>query len=225
MSSKIRESTLDISKAERKVVKIRIPRPTSRSDRRSAIEKMDGLTSGPNGINSVNTPHRKEIVDMITIMGTQGFMPRLNIKARTNILSQMLLRSFGCTVVSSFDQKTNQFDSQSDQKTNQPFSKDFSLVSTQTAEVVIDNPRIITEEELRSTPTAYAPIDKFSDATDPFYQLDDPRSEDIRKMYALSKFLEMPDTIMLASITARSTVRSKNSKYMQSAAAIQRSKF
>ncbi len=159
--------------------------------------------SSPKGlINPLQNPSRARLMRCKNAMEIQGYSSYTSSKQRTNLMAQDVLYSFGCELISSFDQKVSHL-----------ASKDFSLVATQTAEVKIQNQKI-TPSLIGATPTARPPKEKFKNDADPFYTLDGPRPEHIARADRLEKQLKMPDLITVAGHVYTLHHFRTNSKYL-----------
>tara|TARA_R110002020_G_scaffold127615_17_gene286260 strand:+ start:366 stop:965 length:600 start_codon:yes stop_codon:yes gene_type:complete len=131
-------------------------------------------TSGP----------RQRIHKLKTQMIKQGYHPKEDTLKRTQAMARDLMYHLGCEV----------------QKFPNP---NFSLVQSQTAEIDLQNPQLISEKEKFSVPSANnKPTDKFINQIDPFYDLDDQRPENILTFEKAANFFGGPDLTALASTMA-----------------------
>jgi hypothetical protein len=154
------------------------------------------------GTSPMLTPRRTKIIQAMRAMESLGFSQG-PMRKRTNMLAHDALCGFGCTMVESFDQKSNQF------------SRNFSLVATQTAEIKFRDEQQVTPDVATSSPSPRV-SEAFPDSTDPFYELDDPRSQNAATMDFIEKQLKMPDLIRTASDISLLHIRNRNSKYLNS---------
>jgi len=127
---------------------------------------------------------RQRIHKLKTQMIKQGYHPKENTLKRTQAMARDLMYHLGCEV----------------QKFPNP---NFSLVQSQTAEIDLQNPQLISEKEKFSVPSANnKPTDKFINQIDPFYDLDDQRPENVLNFKKSIDFFGGPDLTALASAMA-----------------------
>tara|TARA_R100000008_G_C3583435_1_gene170303 strand:- start:2020 stop:2763 length:744 start_codon:yes stop_codon:yes gene_type:complete len=153
------------------------------------------------------TPHRHKITNGLEALKSLGYSIG-PIQKRTNILAHDALHGFGLTAVKSMRTQLNDFD-----YAERNYTKDFSLISTQTAEIRFRNTQLITEDTYSKTPQLITPKG-FTDQTDPFYQLDDARPRMQQQMSTFEKQYNMPDMIQIASGICVFHERNKHSKYL-----------
>ena len=88
--------------------------------------------------------------------------------------------------------------------------KEFSLIGSTNIDETIENSRIIDPNLNKLTPNLESATDKFKSESDPIYDLDEERSDSLKKKNLNELRQERRETISLAKKLAQRTRRSKN---------------
>lgn len=88
--------------------------------------------------------------------------------------------------------------------------KNYSLRGSTNVDETIDNSRIVDPDLDKLTPVKEAPIDKFKSASDSFYELDEERSEPIKKIMMKDKAKSKRPVIKVASTLSHAVRKSPN---------------